>query len=749
MTKTRAQVWLMKQKQRIYCIALTVVLLFSFSACSVKQQGLKAPFDYDVEKSISSQIVASNSEYDLLWENDAKCVMLKNASSGKVWSNIPYEYYLSGGMSANVNSTLNLTVCNPQTLQTDTVNGYSEALINGNIICESIDDGLKVTYYFDKFEICVPVIYRLRDDSLEVTVLPEEIIEGETYLLVSISIAPFMCSVTNSETDSYLFVPSGSGALMYAKETADGDRKYSGEVYGVDGSRLFVEAIADNEAIRLPVFGAKHGDDALLGIIENGAESAVIEATAGNNRTGYSNIYANFYLRGYDIFRANVALLDYSTYTKVSAEHSVSPITVGYYPLSGVKANYIGMADRYRQYLYDIDVMRENMSNEVAYGVNVLGGVLTSSTVLGVPTQTLKPLTTFSQAEKITSELVETSSMKPYVMLSGFGNGGIDPGKIAGGYDFSSKLGGKRQSGVFEAYCKQKEIPLFTDFDILRYNSSGNGFSYRLGAAKSASLRVVQHSPILTPVREFDNSIKYRLLKRENLEKAIKKLLKSADRLSVSGIGLSSLGNVAYSDYSDSKYFTKGNMANDAMNLIKSVQQTSRHVATKAANAYAAAMSDVIFDVPVDNGEYNALDESIPFYQMVFGGSKPLFAPAVNFSADFDKQIMLAIIGGTGISFTLSQNFELSYLERQSEKLYATTYKNNYELIEQTLKKVEPFYQAINGARITSYEIVDNNISKTVFDNGVTLYANHGSSELDSPIGLLGAYEFRWEGVKE
>ena len=52
MTKIRAQVWLMKQKQRIYCIALTVVLLFSFSACSVKQQGLKTPFDYEVEKSI-------------------------------------------------------------------------------------------------------------------------------------------------------------------------------------------------------------------------------------------------------------------------------------------------------------------------------------------------------------------------------------------------------------------------------------------------------------------------------------------------------------------------------------------------------------------------------------------------------------------------------------------------------------------------------------------------------------------------
>ena len=58
---------------------------------------------------------------------------------------------------------------------------------------------------------------------------------------------PYFASCANSE-DNYLFVPSGSGALMYTNETADGTRKYTQEVYGIDAAKKVLTYYADEAA---------------------------------------------------------------------------------------------------------------------------------------------------------------------------------------------------------------------------------------------------------------------------------------------------------------------------------------------------------------------------------------------------------------------------------------------------------------------------------------------------------------------
>ena len=736
------------KKSRIVCVLMSLILFVAtLVGCGETPEKVMVYDTNTKAQSFSSRTVAQNEKYKLEWNDDVKCVMLYSLETGKIWSNIPYEYYMSGGSSANVNSTINITIVNSANLAWDTIRGSSAAVEDGRVFCKQIKNGVRITYCFDNYKISVPVEYVLRDDSLKVTVDSKSIIEGGDYKLAAVSLAPFLCSVANSTENAYLFIPSGSGAIMLAEEDADGRRRYTGEVYGTDASRRLPEILVDEEVIRLPVFGVADGNNALLGIIEEGAPSAVISAEAGNPRTGYSNVYADFYLRGYDIFATEYSAFKNEDLTRISNFRSEKPVTVGFYPLSGEEANYNGMAKLYRKYLQDKGDLSEDTKQQQLYSLTLLGGIQTTENYMGIKKKTVKPMTTFAQAEDIITQITDKTGLKPLVRLLGFGDGGINTGSVAGGFGFSSILEDSKQDEL-EQYCKENKIPLFTDFDLIKYSKSGSGFSYSSSAAETALKFIAEQYPIKIPSREYNMDLEYRLLKRELLEKVLGKVIKFADKNDISGLSFSSLGSMAYSDYSDEMYAVKGNTEEDAKKLISESKKAGHNVAVANANGYAACAADAVLDIPISNGGNFAFDKEIPFYQMVFRGYKPIYSTAQNLSEEPRKQLMLSAMSGTGISFTLINNFEMEYTETASGKIYGAVYKDNLSGILEILKNESEYvrcFKAIKDSSIASYELLDNNISKTVFTNGVVVYANHSGKSVQTEFGDFNAYEFKTE----
>lgn len=732
-------------------LCFTFALFILISSCSGCSKGNKASvikkFDADkLAESIVSQTVASNDLYKLDWNDEKKCVLLTELSTGKVWSNIPYEYFLSDGASANVNSTLNITVADVVSLQLTTIRGYSEAVQKGRIFSEQIENGIRITYCFDQYQISVPVEYILRDDSMLVNIDTAEIGEGSTHLLVSVSLAPFLCNARNSEENSYLFIPAGSGALMYAEETPEVERTYSGEVYGDDATRPITENFTNDQAIRLPVFGAKDGESAILGIIEKNSGSAFLEAMSGNRKTGYSNVYPTFYVRGYDIFDKEAYIKQRMTDDLIRVSEAITKdvISVGYYPLTKEDADYNGMAKRYRKYLEDNGLLKAEKTEYSPYSVTLSGGVLTTSLIFGIPTKTMKTMTTFSDAQNIVEALAKKTEASPVVRLQGFGNSGINYGKIGGGFDFSSKLGSKNDRKSLEELCEDKNVKLFYDFDLINYAKSGGGFSYISDSAKTAVYKAAEQYMINTPVRAFEDTLPYRILGRKQLGEAVEKLLKTAENKKLKNISLTTLGSVAYSDYSDFTYISKGRIAEDVKEMLESFKGKKINVAS-GANAYAAAASNVVFDIPTDNGAYNAFDEEIPFYAMVFRGSRPLYTQPINTEGNKEAAVIRAAIGGVGLGFSLIEKFDISYVETGIAKLYGMAYEDNKDFIASAVSNYGKFYKAIENVNIESYEVISENLSLTTFENGVVLYANHSNKTVESPMGAIDAYGYLWK----
>lgn len=727
----------------VFCLVLALVLMASlFTGCSKE----KLSVEYDSRspsRMIDSTTVAENENYKLIWDKDAKCVLMESKTDNKVWSNIPYDYYKEGGSSVNLNSTINITVANTTNLIWDTIKGYSGAVRDGRIFAHKIRNGIKILYYFDIYKIVIPVEYVLRDDSLLVKIDAKGIIEGdETYALVSVSLAPFLCSTKNAEEDSYLFVPSGSGALMYSKVNADAARVYKGEVFGIDAARMLTEKIEPTDVINLPVFGAKDGNNALLGIIEEFPGSAVIEAEAGNDRTGYASVYPTFYFRGYDIFSQKSYGYGSNDISRISEEISKNSPSVGYYPLSGEEANYNGMAKKYREYLIKKNKIQESKNKQELFSLSFEGAVSVKSSFIGIPTSKLASLTSFLQVEKIVSQVTKDVNITPVVRLNGFGASGITPGEISGEYKMASILGGKSGYKNLMDYLNKEKISSFTSFDVVRFAKSGSGVSKNKNAAKSALHYNAEGYYYDIPYMQPIKTEKFQIIGREKLGDVIEKLIKKTEKLNVSGIDYSTLGYMAYSDYSDSKYYVKSNMDKDVMEYISKTKKAGHSVSVVNPNSYAACAADVLFNVPMEDGNFNSLDVSIPFYQMVFRGIRPMYSTPINTEGNFNEEILLAVTSGIGLNFTVIDNFDTNFDNKLHNKLYSMLYQDNKDSIRSAVKDYENLFNAIKDSEIVSYDILENNISKTVFDNGIVIYGNHSNQKVSSPVGDLEPFGF-------
>ena len=316
------------------------------------------------EKIIESQVLASNSEYKLRWDSEAKAVLFEH-KSGSYWSDILYEAYKEDSANSDGMSPINITVVNVKTLEWNTIssadvtaegatytNDAGEMIDAGNVYCGEIENGLRVYYFFDQYKIAVPIDYILEDDHISIQVDSSAIMEdGEEYVLASVGVAPNFCSVKNA-ADANIFVPTGNGAIINCAETTEGILEYSAPIYGRDPTIRNPISRKDDEAIRLPVFGAYNSKQGLLGIVESAVGSTDINVEAASDVSGYSTINPVFNVRGYDEFMFEYYGQNiWKTTQRVNDDISGQVFSVAYYPLYGDDADYNGMAKKYRSYL--------------------------------------------------------------------------------------------------------------------------------------------------------------------------------------------------------------------------------------------------------------------------------------------------------------------------------------------------------------------------------------------------------------
>ena len=720
--------------KRFISFILILTMLVSFTACGSEKPRKVMKYTSKIKSSsVDSSVVAENDNYAMHWDSDRACVLIENKSNGYIWSTIPNDFYngTPAGSRADtlLNSPITVTYTTSPNNTLKTLNG-SRVFDEGMMTVKKVKDGLQVGYFFDNVEISIPVVYKLYDDHFTVTVDPAGILENENKVY-QVEIAPFLAAIpTSAEKNSYLFVPSGSGALMYADERDGKERKYVDEIYGSDLSAFNDHIGEKSYSASLPVYGVNRGENSLFAIVEAGAASCEIIASAGDSTVGYSNVRAAFCVRGHStevVQMAQGGSQRVNTYSEGLVDEKC---TVAFYPLSGDNAGYSGMAECYRKYLVERYNIKKDNEDSSLY-LQILGGAMVDESFIGVPYKKLDVATTVDEAANIVKDVKSSTGIVPTVQLKGFGQTGVDVGKVAGGFKLNSRLGSWNDVKALNELCET-----YFDFDVVRFDASGKGFKTYSDSAKAEnSGTAYQYYYDIAAGNNVEEKGRYRLLSRDRLSDALNKAVETTAKKDFSGISLSTLSSYAYSDYANPDYYSKGNLDKDVSKMLSQARKRVKIMSTDA-NAYAAANSTHILSTPSSNSGYNSIDVEVPFYRMVFKGIVSMSSVAINTSSNPRNEVLKAAETGCGLLYTVSNNYSSKFRLADSD-FAKSLYSDNKEKIVSDCKELCEFLSKVSNTCVKEHTILSNGVNQTVFENGVTVIVNYTNDAVETALGVV------------
>lgn len=681
--------------------------------------------------------VCENDRFILFWNAAFQQVVIRDKQSGAEYSTMPIEAmepkYDEDGFeiinSPQVESPIYVYYYNPDTLLERELLGSNDAIYDGEIHTVQIENGICVTYEFSSVEISVPVNYIIYEDRFEISVDPAEISDNGDYIATGVSLAPFLCSLPNNAEDSYFFLPDGSGTLIEPKTFDLVGKQGSLQVYGADMTVSQYTVDSYTKQCNLPVFGVKNGNSGLFGIITSGVEQAELSWDIGGENKRYSSVYPFFRIRSYDLIKRPDNFWGNGAYIQRFDENiSAELLTVAYFPLSGDKADYNGMAEIYRNYLLENEMLSKSGSEEPVTVLKILGGAEQKAFTLGIPHTVLETVTTLTQAQEMIEYFRSAVKGKLLVDLVGFGESGFDIGEIGGGFKIASEFGNESGINDLIGYCSGNGVEIFLDFDLINFNKSSSGFSVG-DSVKLLDGQTLYMYGFNNVTRERTDE-HYMLLSRGRLADAAEKAESTAACYGFDGVSLTTLSNKIYGDYSVSNARGAANMGRQVSELFEESLNGTK-VMSVSANAYAAAASDYIIDAPLSSSKLDVSSTDVPFYQMVFRGFIPMSGESLNITEDSDISFLKCVEAGIAPTYTLSYNGSENSITTDYYALPLSSYEGNREQIIEKAEKISELLPLISGSGIESHDILENGLRVTEFDNGIKAVVNYGEIPLE------------------
>lgn len=720
------------------CLCLSVFAAV-ISGCDNGNKALKTDTarysEYTGENTAEENSTVQNKRFMLLWNNEFKQVVITDRENGAVYSTMPTDAmkteYDSEGFKIKNNPVIESPIIvyyNDLTTLSETDIYASDAIENDGVYAETLENGIKVTYDFYDKKISVPVYYRIFEDRFEIAVEPKEIKDDGENRVTAVALAPFLCSLKN-DGDGYFLLPDGCGSIVKPKTVSLIGEQGFARVYGDDLTVSSYSLSSYKKSMNMPIFGFTDGEKGLFSIISSSEEQAYLCWNIGSENTKYSSVYPMFRIRGYDYTSKPKNFL--STLPQVpifSDSINTEPLKISYYPLYGEKANYNGMAEFYREYLVKAGKLTEKEFSDIALDIRVLGGLEKKAFTAGLPHTELSVLTSVNEIGEIVKYLSDKTGLKFNVTLEGFGKSGLDIGSVGGGFKIAGKFGSKKDIASLKSLCDKNGVGLYISYDIIRFKKNGCGFSSLKDAALLPDQQIF-YNRTFNNVTRNRNSEKYLLLARNRITDAIEKATETAANYGFDGINIGTLSNVSYSDYRNEETGICAGMGSQVSETIQKANNKV-HIAASNPNIYAAYSSNYITDAPLFSSGYDMTSEEIPFYQMVMRGYVQMSCESFNLANDSDKAFLKCVETGMIPSYTFSYRYNSSVITSEFSALSVSKFEGLKDETVNTAKKTEKLLKNLGNAKIKSYEIVNDELRITRFDNGMTVAVNYSDSSV-------------------
>lgn len=586
------------------------------------------------------------------------------------------------------------------------------------------ENGFVISYYFPQLEIGFTVEYTLEADNL-VAVVPWDSVSigNEDWQLLSLRILPFLSAQpSNVDPSGFMIVPDGCGGLVRFKDSVSlSQTGFSQWIYGLDPAAAPSSYDPYREPVAMPIFGLKAMKQAFLGVVELGQEAAKIIATPAGVITDFNWAAAEFWYSQSIIMRTSRQ----GSGIRIFDENPIpGDRSIRFYFLTEEDANYVSMAETYRNYLLDhqgatrldIDGWPAPLMIELLgadYETNIFGPVM-------------QPMTTFEQAKSIVDILLDHNIERFMINYHGWMRMGVN-GNLPRRLPAERTLGGDDGLRDLAEYLWDLNIPLLLKDDYTLARGSNNGFQPSIQASRTTFNDLIKID-ISTPVMSGFNLPVYLISPRLSLDYAQRDLPQIAE-FGIAGMTHLSIGESLNSDHNPNA--EKQTYRNETRliyeELINLTKENVSLVGVTTGNAYVLGLVDFITDIPMWATNDTFIDEQIPFYQLATHGLATYYTPPINLSTNPGRDLLRAVEYGALPSFVLS--FEPSWKLRYtlSSDMYSTYYLDwlpevmrQYQLVNKSMFKVHDQF-------MINHQKLDANVYITEYENGIQFIVNYSS----------------------
>lgn len=670
---------------------------------------------------------AENEQLELYVEEESVAIAVKEKCSGYTWFSYDVGMDMakagySADMIAFIRSGISIVTYDKFTPGRRTV-----LKDKAELAYRYKDDGFTVTIDFVKPKIRFDVEVKLIKGDLTVRVPKESVEEynpklwtagNEDISLSEIIVMPFFGSTTRQE-NGYMVIPDGSGAIVRLGDEPKYATGYSAPVYGLDAGyettiKMNARGVATKplERITLPIFGIVHEEQqhGVLVISESGASHATFNYVSKKLQTAFYQSYFTYnYRTAYAQFQSRVKEDQFI----LGFQKKPNPFDLvqRYVFLNGDKADYVGVAKGYRDFLAKTGGLPEPQTpsgESVPMKIDFLNNEVKTGTLGDENVST----TSYEQAQSLVRRLKEDGFKNLNVSFKTFL-------KQEHRYDFEAmkNLGG--ESGLRKALddfaANGVRFRYYADFARSYVDKTRNTAS----KLNRKSVDVLNEGKSLY---NYVNNPKYFATLTQKDTKALK-------QRGIQGLALDGFGSSLITHYDNGTIGYSHESMVYVADALKQLKDSGMTVGLYLPDAYQYKYLDEFYEAPVSSSELIFADATVPLVSLVVSGLTELYSPYMNFSSN-DTDAMLRLIEfGVYPSFVLTGESTYELKRTASGDVYTSEYGYLKDRIAAYYANINRALAPVIGQEMVGHRILGDGVVQVKYGNGQTIIINYGSSE--------------------
>ncbi len=577
------------------------------------------------------------------------------------------------------------------------------------------------------------LVVRIPLDKVE---YPRNVIDAEsggrqvTFPLYSLDLMQFF-GAAGVNDQGYIFVPDGSGAIINLNNGKLDAKPYGESLYGFDYALESKDILPEiTERLQIPVYGLKKEDTAFMAIIEKGNAYAAVKADIAGRTSSYNTVYSSFITMAKTELSYGIEEINDVNYLNLyQSRLPEGNIQIRYTFFAGKEATYVGMAQKYQQYLKEKYSLSKNKETDKApFMLEIMGAIHDRKLVMGAPQKVVEPLTTFTQVKDVIEGLKENQIDNIDLRLTGWLSGGEYhsfpnqvnlEGKLGSGTDFDDLL----------LYLAKNKIDLYPDVSFINVyeNKLLDGFRTRTQSAYFLNRKpaVIYEYNLSTYQKNYD---KYKqILSTRYLDELIGDFVKDYNKYQINNLSLKYMGKQLNSDFrkDPEKTIDRQQSLKKTVEVVKGLKEEEDFdLLVEGGNSYLLPYVSHIVKMPLFSTGLNIIDRGVPFLPIALHGYIDYSGDPLNISRH--EYALLKSVETGAIPYyqgTYSESYKVKRTD--FDEYYALNYKLWLPQASDLYNRINNLLKEIYNQEIIDHQKISKNVYKTIYENGQTVIVNY------------------------